>query len=405
MLYSRKRLLSFLDEVARSKDVRFPYPDSEAALEKLEVEFRDTLSYIDALQPNSDPLTVQAACASALSALFLYVPLLGFIRRSTGVRNPFEAYGPLLRLAQTLLGNETKLVISSEWEHSPFTYQGVKGLEDFVFIGLPATESENPLLLPLAGHELGHHLWARHDVGGSLSSDIENKVRDELISRWSEYQTLYPGSQQAHLNDLIVKPTWEPAIWWTIRQAEVSFCDFVGAKLFASSYLHAFGYLLSPSSEEQRSMLYPNTRRRVEDLKTAAETYGFTCPDEFVGLFDDLSGPLHSEVQTKFLLELADTVSSSLVIDLIGRAGTIIDSVSIPSADDEEVRKIYERFKRNVVPSSGISSITPILNAAWRAFHDRELWKDRPEIQDKDATLRELVLKSIEILEIENRTG
>jgi hypothetical protein len=34
-----------------------------------------------------------------------------------------------------------------------------KDLPDLMFIGLPACEADNALIVPLTGHELGHSLW------------------------------------------------------------------------------------------------------------------------------------------------------------------------------------------------------------------------------------------------------
>ena len=41
---------------------------------------------------------------------------------------------------------------------------------------------------------------------------------------------------------------WEQAVAWCLRQAEESFCDFIGVRLFHLSYLDAFAYLLSPGT-------------------------------------------------------------------------------------------------------------------------------------------------------------
>ena len=74
----------------------------------------------------------------------------------------------LIWLCHVLDGNdpanrETRLILSSEWDYSPFMYDQITDLPSFVFIGLPACESANPLLLPLAGHELGHSVWVKND--------------------------------------------------------------------------------------------------------------------------------------------------------------------------------------------------------------------------------------------------
>jgi hypothetical protein len=115
------------------------------------------------LDVKSHPTVVLQQCGLSLNALFVAMPLAGFLVRSTNVRNAFELYRPLLRLARDLLEptvtpdqRRTRLVLSSEWEYSPLSYSELPDLPGVVLIGLPAPESSNPLLVPLAGHELGH---------------------------------------------------------------------------------------------------------------------------------------------------------------------------------------------------------------------------------------------------------
>ena len=172
--YARKRLRAFLEEVDNLAEDEFPYRASKDLLDELSKLFRLKLTRLESLGPKSDPDTVKHACGLALGALFDYLPLLGFVRRSTNVRNAFEVFGPLLRLARDVLepsvpkpDRKARLVLSSEWDYSPFIYPDVPELPGFVLIGLPAPESSNPLLVPLAGHELGHSLWSKLDSQGS----------------------------------------------------------------------------------------------------------------------------------------------------------------------------------------------------------------------------------------------
>src|SRR5439155_22334513 len=145
--------------------------DSKAALDQLRTLFERKLQRLEAFAPGSDLSIISQECRVTLLALYQYLPLLGFILRSTNVRNAFEAFGPFLRLAGDVLEpgiersqRKTKLLLSSEWDYSPFTYPTIPDLPKFLFIGLPAPESANPLLIPLAGHELGHAVWSRYSL-------------------------------------------------------------------------------------------------------------------------------------------------------------------------------------------------------------------------------------------------
>ena len=84
---------------------------------------------------------MSAVAADITKQIAIHLPLLGFIRRSSNVRNAFEFYGPIVLLARQLLGRETRFIHSSEWDYSPFTYPKLyENLKDFVLIGLPTSE-------------------------------------------------------------------------------------------------------------------------------------------------------------------------------------------------------------------------------------------------------------------------
>ncbi len=126
---ARERLHEFLCEIKRTEESEFPYEQSAKGLEELRKIFQYKLERLKCLDKLSDPATVKQECARALRALTDYLPILGIMLRSTHVRNAFEIYGPLLRLARLILDRpgpsfpvKTQLVISSGWDYSPFIY-------------------------------------------------------------------------------------------------------------------------------------------------------------------------------------------------------------------------------------------------------------------------------------------
>ncbi|MGI0025197.1 MAG: hypothetical protein ACREA4_08640, partial [Nitrososphaera sp.] len=200
--FARSRLVAFLDEAERLTEAEFPYSYPEEALNRIRRLFERKLKLLEQLDEQSDPATVQQECALTLRDLFNYVPLVGFILRSTNVRNAFEVFGPLLRLARNVLESQvardqrkTRLVLSSEWDYSPFIYPIIPALPGFVMIGLPAPESANPLLFPLAGHELGHSVWAKLDLSDSLKFKVTEEVISVIKQRWTDYQEVFPYLQ------------------------------------------------------------------------------------------------------------------------------------------------------------------------------------------------------------------
>src|SRR4029079_7231830 len=103
------------------------------------------LATLNGFDAQSDQTIVKQTCALDLHHLFTYLPLLGFVLRSTNVRNAFEVFRPLLRLAGDIRDpgvpkgkRKTELVLSSEWDYSPFVYREMPKLPGFVMIGIPS---------------------------------------------------------------------------------------------------------------------------------------------------------------------------------------------------------------------------------------------------------------------------
>jgi hypothetical protein len=409
--YACQRLQSLIHEIDRLKESEFPYLDSQSALAILERLFRSKLTRLQQFVPESEPRIVARECALALRALFVYVPYLGFILRSTNQRNAFEVYRPLRRLVRDVLeprtaeaDRRTKLLLSSEWEYSPYVYSENQELPDFVLLGLPAQESSNPLLVPLAGHELGHRVWAKRGYETSLRSTMIQAIVTAISQRWSEYQGIFPqvvGITQADLtSSLYARETWLQAFRWALRQCEESFCDFVGLHLFGSSYLHAWAYLCSPNPTGKRTLIYPNLGVRARNLLTAAREYGLECPEDYENLFSDLASPSLDDPDA-FRLKVADQVCDLLIPDLIGLADDVVTDAGILLPSQEEAERIYQRFLQ-IVPAENTHSLADIFNAGWLADQNPVLWQDLGRIHDdKDTILKELILKNCEVFEIE----
>lgn len=398
--YSRNRLKAFLDELTRVRGIEFPYQDASQALLEIETSLRTHLTALDALSPESDPAVTRAACKSASTALVIYLPLLGFILRSTNVRNAFEIHGPMLHLARMLLGPSTKLILSSEWDYSPFTFLNPV-LSRYVLIGLPASESANPLLVPLAGHELGHHLWRKKSLYSRFSAALQTQIVEQITTtHWDQYLSIFPKVDKSAINtDLFAKQTWQMAYDWALRQIEETYCDYIGLGLFSESYLHAFAYLIAPSLGGLRAQHYPNNKRRVRHLVSASRAFGVNSPEHYEAMFDDLPEPTESEQATKFLLELADVASESVMEHLLEMAASTLEEVSHQRVDRINAASIYRCYSQHIVPSNQPRTLSDVLNAAWTAFHDTNLWKNNSQIRNRDKTLKELVLKNIEVLE------
>jgi hypothetical protein len=93
-------------------------------------------------------------------------------------------YVPFLDICKSLVGDKARLILSSEWEYVPYTYpQNLNELPEFIVIGLPASESDNILVFPAAGHELGHSLWRKEQMHTDIGPGAEHEVGTVLNSR------------------------------------------------------------------------------------------------------------------------------------------------------------------------------------------------------------------------------
>ena len=408
--HAGSRLGTFLDEIKRLKDSEFPYPHSSKALELLESLVKEKIARLKQIDPAATVNIIHQECALALSVIPKYLSILGFILRSTNVRNAFEIYGPILRLARQVLEptvdpaqRKTKLLLSSEWRYSPFIFTEISDLKDFVLIGFPAHESANPLLIPLAGHELGHRLWARKQHQNSLKLPIVKWIQQYIQTNWSNHKNAFPWltiPPGGIATNLLAYQTYYKAVEWALKQAEETYCDFVGLWLFGPSYLHAFSYLLSPSIGNVRALYYPNFKERAANLLTASSAYNIVTPPNYVERFENLTIP-KLPTSDSYQSDLADGTLSNFISDLIALADSDLLAASVKKPSPTEALRILKRFEL-VVPPEKVISVADLVNAGWDAYESQSFWGADTDLKSRKASvLKELILKGIEIFEIE----
>ncbi|MHB1549873.1 MAG: hypothetical protein ACYCX6_01565 [Vulcanimicrobiaceae bacterium] len=304
-----------------------------------------------------------------------------------------------------IASRNTQIVLSSEWDYSPFMFTRVTSLENFLFIGLPASESGNPLLVPLAGHELGHAVWHHGDLRKAFQSTVQAAIVAQIQSAWGEYQRIFPISVQQSVQphelttNMFAVESWRLASEWCLDQAEETFCDFMGLAIFGECYFHSIGYILSPGLGT-RSEKYPEIQTRASNLVTAAADLGAVAPLDFTDLFEDEHPPAGVSPVETYLLGLADAALKQQTNELRSRAKSLVAQAAL-SRSSGEVDRILSRLK-HVAPAEGCKSIADILNAAWLVYNDVNFWNEHPKIEErKTEVLKELVLKNLEVFEIE----
>ena len=397
LIYTLGRVRAALDLVAQLQTSEFPQPYCEEGIRLIGEMLQERKKLLDSFDDKKDPEVVYTACHELLDTLFELLPILGFFLRSTNVRNAFELHGPLARLARKLVP-DAKLILSSEWDFSPFNYPQMASLPDYVLIGLPASESANALALPLAGHELGHAVWANEGLSEDFNPRVVQALLKEILNHWEEHQRYFSHVTQQVLENRDGSRTWAPAYRWATSQIEECFCDQFGVRIFGESYLHAFAYLLAPGLAA-RNPAYPTNSRRAEILIAACDRWDFRIPDGYLSNFRN--GVSSLEGMDAYLCSLADRVVDTLADEILAQCDKIASDAEIPPQDQQEINNVVAAFDK-LVPGTGAKSLSSIINAGWRAFHDPGFWANYPHIRERKAdVLNELVLKSVEVFEIE----
>jgi hypothetical protein len=108
----------------------------------------------------------------------------------------------------------------------------------------------------------------------------------------------------------------------------------------------------------------------------------------------------------KLLVSIADEAVGAVVPNVVPEVTKIADAKHIPKKSDEQVAKIRKDFGM-VIPTTGTTALTDVVNAGWECFHDKDLWARVSQIQQEDRSrvLYDLVLKSLEVAEYSERTG
>jgi len=404
--YAKERIKAALDEISRLKDSDFPHGHPRDALDVIEGTLLTRRGALDSLTTANQKDVILAACADALVELLVLHPYMGFVLRSTNVRNSFEVYRPFLGLAKAILGPDIKLILSSEWDYTPFVYRITDELPGFVLIGLPASESGNPLLVPLAGHELGHTTWQLSKLKDKFSGKLMDAIFENIEARWNEFEHIFHPIPVADLRgNLFVSNALTTFHLSALAQAEETFCDFLGIRIFAESYFYAYSYLISPGTTWERSLEYPKELTRINNMILAAKEFGLEqyIPPGFDESFLDHADS--ADGTHNLLMSAADYAVEKIVQDLAQEANKIATDANIPERSDENIQRSYECFKM-LVPTSRTKSLADIINAGCKGYHDDSLWAGKKELEEsKFSILFDVVLKSIEVLEIEAILG
>ena len=181
---AQSKLARLRQQLLAARETDYSYPSCVAAIDQLLGQLDEVAVHVKSLEKRQPDMQV-ALLRSVNIECINVTKLLGMIVRSTSTRTAFEFYSPFLGVCKTALGQDSKLIMSSEWEYSPLTIvQDLPYLPDFLFIGLPASESDNALIFPASGHELGHQIWFKEKNREKFALQVEDLVIEAMeISR------------------------------------------------------------------------------------------------------------------------------------------------------------------------------------------------------------------------------
>jgi hypothetical protein len=408
-----QKLNSAISTVERLLDGDYPHTDSKDALARILSVYKADKDLLNSLDFTAQNDTILEYCRRINIDLVRFKAFLGLLIRSSNIRNAFELYFPIKILALELLEKSTAVVLSSEWAFSPYTYPvALAELPEFIFIGVPASESQNPLIMPLAGHELGHVVWRRKGAKAEFDPEIRSEIVKIYKNDWKQVCAVFGinnTSSDKLESDLFLRGLWAQSYRLAQRQLEEVFCDFIGLYVFGAAFLHSFRYLVAPSLGHHRSFNYPKIKKRAQYMEYFAEEYKIPPINSYSESFSEQDHTLTPG--ERYILHAADTATEALfkrlpalVVKYRGKAECF--NTGINEERDAELHL------RSLVPIASAKSMAAVINAAWKIRLALDSWHVLKDIDDLDKrrseklrVLRDLVLKSFEVYEYRKRIG
>ena len=386
-------------------DGDFPLSAGRSALTKL----RDVLSTfdgkLDLAQKQNDQDNLDLVAHNLSVKIYQVLPILGFVLRSTNVRNAFEMVEPLHRIAKAALQGNPQLILSSEWDYVPFAYpQSLDNLKSFIFIGLPASEAASALLMPIAGHELGHAVWRNRGIGAGLQGSLQMKCEEHYSKNMHDFQLHFTDYDP---KDLVRRFKLDEAISESSKyasfQAEELFSDLFAYACFGASYLRAFSYVLAPGEGVIANPKYPLNSTRVNVIrKVAAEEHVLLPDSRALGFKPD---GRRGDGRDQFVVRMAEAAVADTTDELWKTVLKISERAPLVRPKPEEA--VLHLKNLNVgIPSARAVCVGDIIIAGWQRYDEiTESGPTAKEVSEKLSQLNEVLLKTIEVFEYRRRTS
>ena len=399
---AKRRIDAFIEQIDILAASSFPHEDGKQALAAIRTNCKELQAEL-VLPPGIREDVIDRLCRALLDKVANFTDILGFILRSTNVRNPFELHFVVKKLVIKALGEDVSLLISSEWAYVPFTYpMNADQLPDSILIGTPAPESSNPLLIPLAGHEVGHSAWRVYACSPKYSATVIDAVKREFESNEKARLALLKAEPLGELGrDRVINR----CAGHVMHQLEEVFCDLFGLYLFGHAFIAAFDYMLGPGDHD-RDLDYASDQQRMIILAEAARELGIQS-DPAMSAHWAPAKPRRADIEKT---EIIDAVTASMVKQIQTDLFDKLRSLGISPPDNDVIENVRTSFARGE-PYPEQVELGEIISAGWLRIRELDIapcpGADEEE-QDRNRAkgykvLADLVLKTVEVAEYHDR--
>jgi hypothetical protein len=381
-----------------------PFVSGKRALQRLQAIFEALDDKLDRAIKLKDAENIASQASNINLKILQILPILGFILRSTNVRNAFELIEPLQTVARAAMQGKPELILSSEWDYIPFAYpQSLEDLRSYVLIGLPASEAASALLVPIAAHELGHAVWRNRALHSDFQATLDQRLQKQYQANIAEFQKVFRDYDEKDVfRREILQDAVSDSLEFAELQAEELFCDLFAYALFGASYLQAFAFILAPGSSGYRSGKYPTYSSRIGAITTVAKGEGLILPDHLQLSFGrDQRGV---DDRHRFAVRMADECISTIVPEIWQKVLQVINTANLVRPVQANAVRHVEDLKLGIPPSI-TECLGDILNAGWLRYEEiMRSARNTNQASDEIDRLNELLLKTIEVSEFRRRT-
>ncbi|WP_242126700.1 hypothetical protein [Sphingobium sp. Sx8-8] len=403
---ARRRIDAFIEQIDILSASSFPHDDGEAALAAIRhdcVKLRKDLNLPAGIRKD----VVDQLCLALLDKVDDYTSILGFILRSTNVRNPFELHYIVKDLIRRVIGDDVSLLISSEWSYTPFTYpMSIDQLPTSILIGTPAPEAGNPLLIPLAGHEVGHSAWRTFGCAPHYAADVSAAVTRQIDTTRAGKDLLATSP----LGPLDSERVIDRCAGHVMRQIEEVFCDLLGLFLFGHAFIASFDYLLGPGAGRRYDLDYPSDQQRMAILLDAASPSGDGLAIAYDPAMTDRWTSAVASPEVKNEAEIIDAATAEMVPRVRDELFARLRAKALEPPRQAVIKNVLASFERGE-PHSDRVELGEIVSAGWlrlRALDTTVFFGKDDRARESERTksykvLADLVLKTIEVAEYHDR--